>query len=282
MRSNVSVLLAVGTILLSGNTTLAEPTETETVVEESGIAFRGEGFLGFSVIDEAANSSALEDSSSEAFIGGGSASMAVSLGGFFGQLDAFGSDLSFDEDRLAVHGGGGHFGWRDIERGTLGVGGSYNEVELENLHSWRAALEGELFLDRFTVGGSGGVFSSENADSDNADRTDIYLQATAAFYPAPDTRFHFSAGGHGIETNNAVAILGAGLELMANAEVSPISVFLRWEGAFGESSDFDTSFNSMMFGMRVYWGAEAPSLMAYDRGYFKDSCIGVLVDGRLC
>ena len=282
MRSKFSVLLAVGLTLFCGHAALAESNEPAPGSEESGFALRGEGFLGVAAVEIDSDTPLIRDSSSEAFSMGGAASVAYSAGGFFGQLDAFGSQQDFDEARLAVHGGGAHVGWRDAERGTLGFGGTYNELQVENLYAWRAAVEGEVFHDQFTFGGSLGVFGSEADERELADQTDIYLQTTAAVYPVPDFRVHFSAGGVGLEQNNTTAILGAGLELMANAEVSPVSIFLRWEGAFGSTSAADIGVNSAMFGIRLYFGAEAPSLMAYDRGYFKDSCVGAQLAGRVC
>lgn len=79
-----------------------------------------------------------------------SASLAAPLAANYGvQLDAMVGEIDPDD----VHGLGGHLFWRDWGKGLVGITGSWSEFDQTEMH--RLGLEGEYYLDRFTVAAAG-------------------------------------------------------------------------------------------------------------------------------
>ncbi len=256
MRFHVSLMLTTCLVLSSLVSTAAEPD----------LAIRVEGYLGYSELDFI--------NSVDAFQGGGSGSAALIMDRFYVQGDVFGDVMDFDGNTEAKNVGPGlHLGWRDPERGSAGVVGSYNSLDLGsgNFDVVRAGLEGEVYLDRLTIGLNGGYFDLDGSDF-------VYLDGLLAFYPMERARLNFRIGAFGIEGSDPLINLGVGGEVLVTEALAP---FMRWEAAvpdtFGEVLQ-----HSIVVGLTFYWGGDAPSLQAYDRSYFKQSCGAVLLVARFC
>lgn len=238
------------------------------------LAVRADGYLGYGNLE-------LGNVDSDAFQGGGSASASAVFDQLYLQLDVFGdrADFEFDNPGSNVElaaksvGAGGRIGWRNAELGSLGIVGTYDYLKLESSENdiGRIGLEGEIFLGPVTLGLNGGDVEIEDSSSG-------YLDGSVAFYPTDRLRFNVSAGALALEENDQTVVAGAGGEVLI---LDVLSAFVRWEGAFTDSF-IDVDQHSVVFGARVYWGAETPSLVAYDRQHFKRSCAGFLLVGRIC
>jgi hypothetical protein len=255
MRILVSTLMTIRLAVLPASTISAEPS----------FAVRAEGYVGYTNIE-------LGDFEEDAFQGGGAGSASVVFDQLYLQGDVFGDVMDFDAGKSEIVGGGAHVGWRDAERGSAGIVGTYNDyTHLSSTEVWRAGLEGEIFLDRLTLAADAGYFD-QDGDSTG------YAVGGLAFYPADRARLHLRGGAFDLEESDPFGLIGAGGEILV---VDPLAVFVRWEASILESS-IDIQQHSIVVGLSLYWGADAPSLLTYDRAHFKQSCGGFLLAGRSC
>lgn len=235
---------------------------------EPAAAVRVEGYVGYATFEAG-------PVDEDAFQGGGAASVSTVFDRLYLQADVFGDAADFDIVELDTVGAGGHLGWRDPEQGSFGLAGAYNRLEIENLDTdhGRVGFEGELFLDRLTLAGNVG-YSDLDGDSSG------YLDLGASFYPVDQARVHVGGGVFDIEESDPLGTVNAGAEYLVG---SFVSAFARWEAAFAEVASFDLEDHSIVFGARLYWGADQPTLLSYDRTRFKRTCSGVRLSGlRLC
>lgn len=91
-------------------------------------------------------------------IEGANGSIAVPLGQEFGlQIDGLAASDFHKNNDISAYGTAAHLFWRDPSRGLLGVYGGYAKLNSPwDVSYHAAAAEGELYLDRFSVGGSPG------------------------------------------------------------------------------------------------------------------------------
>lgn len=238
----------------------------------ANVAVRADGYLGYSNLD-------IENADGDALQGGGTASASAVFDWLYTQLDVFGDKTDFDVRNSGFDfaaksvGVGGRVGWRDAERGSLGVVGLYDHLDLDGTDEdfGRIGLEGELFLDRVTLALNGGDLQSEDESSG-------YLDGRVAFYPTERIKLDVGAGAFDLEEDDQTVVAGASAELLL---LDVLSAFARWEASFLDSG-IDVEQHGIVVGARLYWGAETPSLVAYDRRHFKRSCGGYLLLARLC
>jgi len=244
---------------------------------DTSVTVRGEAYIGYSNLDIDLDfgfpgSTSADD---KALQGGGAASIAIISSGFYVQADAFGDRAEYNDFDLdtEVAGGGGHLGWRDPDRGSVGIGGTYNSLDPGDEDFGRAGIEGELFLNRVTLSLNGGW-------AELADDTTGYADIGVAFYPIDRARMNMSGGLYGIDESDPLGYLRVGGEFLF---ASPVAAFARWEASFLDDGFAEVQQHSIVFGLRLYWGAEEASLQVYDRAHFKPSCIGILLGGaRIC
>lgn len=244
--------------------------------EAPKLAVRADGYLGYSHLESHLG---IQDADGDAFQGGGSASASAVFDRLYTQLDVFGDKTDFDVNGSDFDfaaksvGVGGRVGWRDAERGSLGFVGLYDHLELDgsDTDAGRIGLESELFLDRVTLSLDGGDAQFDDEDSG-------YLDGRVAFYPTDRWRLDLGAGAFDLEEDDQTVVAGAGGEVLL---LDVLSAFVRWEASFFDST-IDVEQHSVLVGARLYWGAETPSLVAYDRQHFKRSCGGYRFVARLC
>ena len=236
---------------------------------EPDAAVRVEGYIGYSQVDVLS----LDD---DGLQGGGTGSASVVFDKLYLQTDIFGDVTDYDILNTDNIGGSGHVGWRDAEHGSFGVVGTYNRVGHEiddGIDLWRTGFEGEAFLDRITFSTNAGYMQID-------DDSTGYVDAGIAFYPIDRARIDLNGGVVDIEEHDPIGFVTASGEFMV---ADPVAAFARWEAEFINTSDGDYESHSIVVGMRLYWGADQPSLLAYDRAHFKRSCMGYrLIGARLC
>lgn len=257
MRVVVSVLSSLCLVVLQPTWTAAEPS----------VAVRGEGYVGYSNLD-------LGFTDADGFEGGGTASVSAVFGGLYLQTDVFGDSADYDDFEAETVGGSFRVGWRDAQRGSAGVVGAYDRVDLGGgaIDVGRAGFEGELFLDRVTLATDVGYVGIE-------DDSTGYVDAGLDYYPIDRAKLHLGGGVFDVEESDPFGVVAAGGELLV---ADFVSLFGRWEASFVESS-IDVEQHSAVVGVRLYWGADPPSLIAYDREHFKRACSGYRVIGaRIC
>lgn len=260
MQIAVRSLMSLCLILLPLAATSAEPDA----------AVRVEGYVGYSKIDI----SSFDD---DGFQGGGTGSASAVFDALYLQADVFGDSTDYDALGSENIGGSGHAGWRDAERGSFGIVGTYNRFGDEpfddDLDLWRAGFEGEAFLDRITLALNSGYMQID-------DDSTGYADAGIAYYPIDRVRIDLNGGLVDIEESDPIGFVTTSGEFMV---ADPVSVFARWEAEFVDPSGSDFEAHSIVVGARLYWGAEQPSLLAYDRAHFKRSCMGYrMIGARLC
>lgn len=229
------------------------------------LAIRAEGYLGYSRIE------AFDEF--DGFQGGGTGSLSLVLDEFYVQGDVFGDRADYEGDlQVETVGPGLHLGWRDAQRGSAGVVATYDHLEGQagSVEAYRTGFEGELYLDRLTLGLNGGYLGVEDSGSG-------YLDALVAFYPIERLRLNVRGGALGIESSPVVAF-GLGGDYLVADFLAP---FVRWESLVANSFGGVLQ-QSVVAGLSVYWGGSSPSLRNYDRTHFKSSCAGVMLVGRIC
>lgn len=273
MRSWISVATIMSLVLLSSTTAWSEQR----------VALRGEGYVGYDHLD-------FGPLDEDAFEGGGGLSASLVADQLYLQGDVLGNTVQFDDvgpsdaelDGDSVF-AAVRLGWRDAERGALGVVGSYEYLKLDvsgvptvsgsaDTDVWRGGAEGELFLGPVTLAANAGLLQLE-------DDTTGYFDLGVSFYPTERARVHFGGGIADLEESDPWGVIGAGGEILL---LDPLSAFVRWDATL-RNDDTDYEQHSIVFGARLYWGADTPSLIAYDRSHFKRSCAASLhVIGRIC
>lgn len=273
MRSWAALALITSLVLLSSATAWSEPR----------IALRGEGYVGYNHLE-------LGSLDEDAFEGGGGASASLVLDRLYLQGDLLGDRVQFDDvgpfdadldaDSVVA---ALRVGWRDAERGALGLVGAYEYLDLDasggpggsgsaETDIGRIGLETELFFGPVTLAGNGGVRFIDDEDSG-------YIDVGGSFYPTERARIHLGGGVADIEEDDPFGLIGAGAEILL---LDPLSLFARWDATLVDD-DVDFEQHSVVFGARLYWGAETPSLLAYDRSHFKRTCVAPLfATGRIC
>ena len=264
MRSIFSASLTLMLALLPAATISAEPS----------VALRAEGYVGYSnlQIDFPGFFRSVDE---DAFQGGGTGSASVVFDKLYLQADVFGDVTDYNRLEADTVGGGLHLGWRDAERGSAGLAGAYNQQDVEDLgiDIGRGGFEGEIFIDRLTLSANVGYASIEDDDTG-------YFDAGVAFYPTERARLQFGGGVFDLDADDPLGTVGANAEYLV---ATPLAAFTRWEASFVESSGVEVDQHSIVVGLRLYWGAHEPSLLAYDRSHFKRTCSGVLlIAGRVC
>lgn len=283
MRVFGRTLSALGA--LARNLVLGAALLMASAAQEAGadptVAIRGEGFIGFNALSTEVDLGLIEGEDEEqAFTGGGAGSIALGLSDFYLQADVFGDRTEYDNLDAAVVGGGGHVGWRNPEMGAVGAVATYNEQDrdiISTLDLWRAGFEGEAFFDRLSLAANVGY--AETSVGSN-ELSNVYVDGRLAYYPNDRLRLHAMGGGFSVEEDEPFGIVGAGVEFLA---LDPLAFFTRWEASIFDESRIEIQQHNLVFGARLYWGAEQPSLIAYDRSHFKPACFGYqLGGGRFC
>lgn len=259
MRTTLGIVIP---LMLVVGTRAADATTPDAAV-------RVEGYVGYSQLDLGG----LDD---EGFQGGGVGSVSAAIDRLHLQADVFGDSTDYDDFGAEDVGASGHVGWRDAERGGLGLVGNYNrfgEDVSDGVNVGRAGVEGEAFLDRIALTANAGYLQ---IDDDSTGYADLGI----TFHPIDRARIGLDGGLVDIEESNPIGFVVTDAELLF-ADV--VSAFARWEAEFSSSSGGDFESHSIVFGARVYWGAEKPSLLTYDRTHFKRSCMGYrLIGARMC
>lgn len=256
-------------VCLLGSTPLAALAQDSGGSSDLALGLRADGYIGVATIDI---NGVFED---ETFEGGGTGSVAAVLGSIYGQLDIFGDARDFDGADTSTVGFGARVGWRDPERGSAGLAGTYTALEIVNtdFDVGRIGVEGEIFLEVVTVGAEMGYV---NVDSGGFDSDIFYFDTALDFYASDDFKLQAGVGVVDGKNEDAAAQLHAGMEYYLGG--APVSLFTRWEASLSD----DVDQHSFIVGARIYWGADGPSLKTYDRSYFKDSCAGFQLIGRIC
>lgn len=170
-------------------------------------------------------------------------SYTLPLGHSFG-LQADGALGRIEHD--AMGGGGLHLFTRDPSSYLLGAYGSYhnwNEVSI-----WRAAVEMQLYMHRFSLDGLAGYESinfpttSDGFAVLNTNEGSVFGQVDLAYYPIDDLRIY---GGYRYVAETSLG--AAGIEYLMRAFDSPVSMFAKAD--FG-----DDEFNRITGGLKFYLG----------------------------
>lgn len=180
-------------------------------------------------------------------------SFALPVGHDYG-IQADGALGSFDSELL-----GGlalHLFTRDPSSYLFGVYGSYHTWD--QIHIWRAALEGELYIGRVTLEGLGGYESLDVPDftngfvSQSLDDDHLFGQADAAYYITDDFKIYA-----GYRYINERSFGAAGTEYLIRGLEVPVALFAR--GDFG-----DAFMQNVTGGVRVYL-SDDPNKSLIDR-----------------
>jgi hypothetical protein len=175
-------------------------------------------------------------------LGAVAGSISIPLDRRYGlQLDGLAGSSGGD----SIFGIGAHLFWRDPAIGLLGVYGDHVHWEaFGGQQVSRLAVEGELYRGRFSLEGMIGAEFGESEDR-------MFSRSNIAFYPHED--FRLSVGHR---------YLGGDLALALGAEwqVAPRGVALFAEGLVGDETG-----NSILGGLRIYFGRQDKSLIRRHR-----------------
>lgn len=192
----------------------------------------------------------------DAFFGQGAVSVPV--GHSFGiQIDAGGFTGDLATVDISGAGIGGHFFWRDPDVALLGGYVHYVNTDIAgviDLDNIRYGVEGELYLDRFSIEGFVGAdYLDVSVGPFSVDDTFFAAEGVAAFYPTDNLRIFA-----GIEHAFDETALIAGGEFLFNTgwQAEP-AVFAR--GAFSGDS------TTVMAGLKFYFGESGKSLIRRHR-----------------
>lgn len=180
-------------------------------------------------------------------LGATQGSLSIPLGFYFGnQIDVMAGNIGG-----RFYGGvADHLFWRNPAVGLIGLYGNYVHYDgLGGIDLGQGAVEGELYLGRFTIasvagveGGHSGTYVHGNLNQVNL-KIRFFDKLNFEFFPTDDTRIfvgHRYEGGH-----NAVALGGEYLFWRHGGTAA--SVFA--EGDIGEHD-----FEAVWGGLRVYFG----------------------------
>ena len=176
---------------------------------------------------------------------------------------SFGAQIDVESGLVnsqAYVGTGAHLFWRDPNVGLLGVAYSfqnwsnanlgwlnYNTQIVKDIRLHRGGMQGELYLSRFTLGGSAGY-------QDGTIRAGGFGQLMLKYYATDDLSVNIK-GDH-IAGNN---LIRGGVEFRPNFTAIPDLAFFA-EGGYG-SHDFGMA----QVGIRYYFGKSTPTLINRDR-----------------
>ncbi|MEX0345944.1 MAG: hypothetical protein AB3N20_13545 [Rhizobiaceae bacterium] len=171
--------------------------------------------------------------------------------------DAFGLQIDADAGQLdgvtlgniPVYLGAAHLFWRNPSKGLVGFYGDYAYVDLAGgLKFYTAAVEGGLYLDRFTVDGLVGVRDGDLIEIGFYDRIRLL------YYPLDDLNIHV---GHSYAFENHSLLYGAE---WAFGSKSGAAASLFVAGALGEGGGSAT-----LAGLKFYLGHSDKSLIKRHR-----------------
>lgn len=158
-------------------------------------------------------------------------SLSAPLGHAFGvQIDGLAGNL----DGEGTWGLGTHLFWRDPGRGLLGLTASRNNMNGRDAD--RAGLEGELYLDRFTLGA---VAGQQNGDVKDG----AYLGLSGSYYLNDNLMLQGAA--QGIDGDHLYAL---GAEWQPPAVRDGLAFFANATSGDGDAVD------SAIVGVRFYFG----------------------------
>ena len=182
---------------------------------------------------------------------GGSASLSIPLGHHFGfQLDAAAGKIDTRlYDDISVYAVGAHLFWRDPDKGLLGLYGDTTHLDVGGgLTLFTLAVEGAVYLERFTIDGITGIEGGENID--NSFHSHIHLN----YYPIDNLSLRI---GHAYAFDQNFLSLGGEWALGASNGVTP-SLY-----AVGIASQDDH--RAFVAGMKFYFGQQDKTLIRIHR-----------------
>ncbi|MEX0345943.1 MAG: hypothetical protein AB3N20_13540 [Rhizobiaceae bacterium] len=177
--------------------------------------------------------------------------VTIPLGHAFGiQIDAGAGEFdSYFLGHIPVYLGAAHLFWRDPSKGLVGIYGDYVHADIAGgLNFYTAAIEGGLYLDRFTVHGLIGARGGDLVDTSFFDRVRLL------YYPLDDLNIHI---GHSYAFDNHAFLYGAEWAF-GSTRGAAASLFVA--GALSEESGSRT-----FAGLRFYFGQSDKSLIRRHR-----------------
>lgn len=180
-------------------------------------------------------------------------SLSVPLGQRFGfQIDGGYGYLSGSPSDPQIGGVGGHLFWRDPDVALLGIYGHYAALDTDSaagtVDTWRYGVEGELYLDRFSIEAFAGA---DTLDGNGGSDTTFNGEALAAFYATENFRIDAGIVHQFDETLGKV-----GAEVMLPFGANNTSLYAS--GTFGNAT-------TVKAGLRIYFGEAGKSLMGRHR-----------------
>jgi hypothetical protein len=192
-----------------------------------------------------------DDDVGDGGLGGLLASLSVPLGHSFG-FQADGQVASVDGDFFGRV--GGHLFWRNPATGLLGVYGSYEGFDDTDFNAWRIAVEGEAYLDMFTLRVMAG-YEDLDVPVGTVDDSNLFAAADIAVYLNEDFK---ASVGYRHMNDMHMAAAGVEYQLQSNFFGGGTSVFA--EGRVGEDD-----YAAVWAGVRLYLGAGEKSLIRRHR-----------------
>lgn len=173
---------------------------------------------------------------------------------------------------------GGHFGFRDENRGQIALNTSFNRLfTSDDLDTklYRIGAEAEYFIDRLTIGGAIGTLHAVATDEDEKDSVELhYYKALVRYYIRDNLKIEGSYGRLKTEGEDGEVDY---THLLAEYGFSdrPITLFTRWNGLFIEDSDGDeVDTHTFLVGFKMnFGGARHSTIKTNDRRYFADKCL---------
>ena len=254
----VRIVVLVSLIVVAANSADAQGPQTP-----EPWAARVEGYLGVGYAD-------LDFDDDAGFTGGGAGSGVFIWGPAYLQADVFGDYTDIFDLGVRNVGGGGHVGVVDPELGAIGIAGAYQNFDLDgaDVDIARVGGEAEAYVDALTFGIQAGYLRNATDDLDG-----YYARGMLRVYPLEDLKLEV-VGGVG-DIADTVGLARALIEYRPAGW--PVGFFVRWEGAFSDSSD--QAFG--VVGIRLYLDS-VTSLRETDRVYFRESCVNFNAGARTC
>lgn len=222
--------------------------------------------------------SGLEDDEAREFLfGAGALRLGMNFGsGLMAQGDLIGEVTNaskYDDSYVSGIAAVGHLAWRDPSRGLVGVFGGIGQTdqdddETDKTDLYLAGLEGQIFLDNWTLYGQAGYLDSDGTD-DDALYDAIFGRLVARYYVQPNTKIEagLAAAFGKMEDNDDAKIVNWSLGLEHRYASTPLSLFVGYDGFSAEQPDEDDRITSHEFkiGLRYAFGAGSESLISKDR-----------------
>jgi hypothetical protein len=250
--------------------------------EDVELSGKGEFLATYLNLDDRGKDVIQDGEASDYWILGGGGALGIAWRALNIQAD-FSAEGTLDEksaDDTYEHsyGGGLHVGWRNPERGSLGVFGSAGKVHINNKGDndrdtvvWGAGLEGQVFFDPFTLYLQTGYLDRESVSSGgdiDALKNAGFGRVVGRIFCGDDFEFEsqvsYAQGKMDPDEDN-VWILGWGAEFEYRLGDTPVAGFLGYTGArYDQDDDWDVLYeHRIAFGVRAYFGQK--SLKANDR-----------------